>query len=172
MTLSPSTAVTLNTSTLYRPLMIQLKTAVGWNITCRSSRTAKPSPAYRALYPLDNRVYFLTGSYGTGKSHLCLMLANYLSLKPNDVEMVCFFDNWRQRDPEGAEKLHNLRGEGRYLLALCEYGGGDDFDSMVLRSIQTAIDREELQEAWLDTHYQEAVRQIERWQARRAFGTS
>jgi len=124
----------------------------------------------RALYPLDNRVYFLTGSYGTGKSHLSLMLANYLSLKPNDVEMVRFFENWRQRDREGAEKLHNLRGEGRYLLALCEYGGGDDFDSMVLRSIQTAIDREELHEAWLDTHYQEAVRQIERWEARSRAG--
>lgn len=40
----------------------------------------------RALYPLDNRVYLLTGSYGTGKSHLCLMLANYLSLKPGDPE--------------------------------------------------------------------------------------
>ena len=124
----------------------------------------------RALYPLDNRVYFLTGSYGTGKSHLCLMLANYLSLKPGDVEMVRFFDNWRLRDREGAERLQNLRGEGRYLIALCEYGGSDDFDSMVLRAIQAAINREELREAWLDTHYQEAVRQINRWEARARAG--
>src|SRR3989304_6774942 len=124
----------------------------------------------RSLYPLDNRVYFLTGSYGTGKSHLCLMLANYLSLKPADVEIVRFFQNWRQRDLDGGEKLYNLRGEGRYLLALCEYGVGDDFDSMVLRSIQAAIDREELHDAWLDTHYQEAVRQIERWEARQRAG--
>jgi hypothetical protein len=118
----------------------------------------------RALYPLDNRVYLLTGSYGTGKSHLCLMLANYLTLKPSDPEMVAFFDNWAEQDAEGAEKLRNLRGEGRYLVALGDYGKGDDFDSMVLRALQAAIDREELHEAWLDTHYQEAVRQIERWQ--------
>ena len=38
----------------------------------------------RSLYPLDSRVYLLTGSYGTGKSNLCLMLANYLTLKPSD----------------------------------------------------------------------------------------
>ena len=124
----------------------------------------------RSLYPLDNRVYFLTGSYGTGKSHLCLMLANYLSLKPDDVEMVRFFGNWAEQDPDGAEHLRNLRGEGRYLLALCEYGVGDDFDSMVLRAIQSAINREELQDAWLDTHYQEAVRQLDRWNARQQAG--
>ena len=56
-----------------------------------------------ALYPKDNRVYLLTGSYGTGKSHLCLMLANYLSLKPDGPEMVAFFDNWARRDAAGAE---------------------------------------------------------------------
>ncbi|MFQ5854904.1 MAG: hypothetical protein ACE5LU_04580 [Anaerolineae bacterium] len=124
----------------------------------------------RALYPLDNRVYLLTGSYGTGKSHLCLMLANYLTLKPGDPEMVAFFENWSRRDPEGAEKLRNLRGEGRYLVALGDYGRGDDFDSMVLRALQDAIEREELHEAWLDTHYQEAVRQIERWEERERRG--
>jgi hypothetical protein len=118
----------------------------------------------RALYPLDNRVYLLTGSYGTGKSHLCLMLANYLTLKPSDPEVVAFFDNWAKRDAEGAEKLRNLRGEGRYLVALGDYGKGDDFDGMILRALQAAIEHEDLQEAWLDTHYQEAVRQIERWQ--------
>lgn len=124
----------------------------------------------RALYPLDNRVYLLTGSYGTGKSHLCLMLANYLSLKPDDLEMAAFFDNWRQRDADEAEKLRNLRGEGRYLVALGEYGLTDDFDSMVLRALQAAIEREELQDTWLDTHYQEAIRQLERWAVRQSQG--
>ncbi len=124
----------------------------------------------RALYPLDNRVYLLTGSYGTGKSHLCLMLANYLSLKPTDLEMVAFFNNWSQRDADEAEKLRNLRGEGRYLVALAEYGLGDDFDSMILRAVQAAVEREGLQETWLDTHYREATRQIENWEARQNRG--
>lgn len=124
----------------------------------------------RALYPLDNRVYLLTGSYGTGKSHLCLMLANYLSLKTSDPEMVAFFNNWSQREADEAEKLRNLRGEGRYLVALAEYGSGDDFDSTVLKAIQAAVEREGLQETWLDTHYQEATRQLDNWQERQSRG--
>ena len=126
----------------------------------------------RALYPKDNRVYLLTGSYGTGKSHLCLMLANYLSLKPDDPEMVAFFDNWAQRDAAGAEKVRNLRGEGRYLVALCEYGVGDDFDSTVLRAIGRACEREGIEEVWLDTEYHEAIRQIERWEAQAQAGAA
>ena len=126
----------------------------------------------RALYPKDGRVYLLTGSYGTGKSHLCLMLANYLSLKPDDPEMVAFFDNWAQRDATGAEKMRNLRGEGRYLVALGEYGTGDDFDGMVLRAVGRACEREGIAEAWLDTEYHEAVRQVERWEAQAQAGAA
>ena len=32
-----------------------------------------------ALDSKDKRVYLITGNYGTGKSHLCLMLANYFA---------------------------------------------------------------------------------------------
>lgn len=126
----------------------------------------------RALYPKDGRVYLLTGSYGTGKSHLCLMLANYLSLKPGDPEMAAFFENWARRDSAGAEKVRNLRGGGRYLVALGEYGVGDDFDSMVLRAIARACEREGVAEVWLDTEYHEAVRQIERWEAQTQAGAA
>ena len=37
----------------------------------------------RAVLVNDNRCYFLTGNYGTGKSHLCLMIANLFSNKSN-----------------------------------------------------------------------------------------
>ena len=124
----------------------------------------------RALYPKDGRVYLLTGSYGTGKSHLCLMLSNYLSLKPGDPEMAAFFENWARRDAAGAEKVRNLRGEGRYMVALCEYGVGDDFDSMVLRAVARACEREGVEEVWLDTEYHEAIRQLERWEVQAQAG--
>jgi len=125
-----------------------------------------------ALYPMGDRVYLLTGSYGTGKSHLCLMLANYLSLKPDDPEMAAFFENWAQRDAVGVEKVRNLRGEGRYLVALGEYGVGDDLDSMVLRAIGRACEHEGIEEVWLDTEYHEAIRQIERWEAHTQSGAA
>jgi len=44
-----------------------------------------------ALNPKDRRFYFLSGSYGTGKSHLCLMLGNYFAKQSNSLEMATFF---------------------------------------------------------------------------------
>jgi hypothetical protein len=126
----------------------------------------------RLLLPMDNRVYLLLGSYGTGKSHLCLMLANYLSRKSNEPGMETFFENWASQDPVQAEQIRTWRGDGRFLVALPEYGQGavgDDFDSLVLRAIEKACQREEFT-GFLDTHYKEAVRQLERWQEREESG--
>jgi len=62
----------------------------------------KPIAAHRqvfekianALNPLDRRFYFLSGSYGTGKSHLLLMMANYFA-SPSDLpEIEAFFKNY------------------------------------------------------------------------------
>ena len=55
----------------------------------------KPIAAHRqvfekianALNPLDRRFYFLSGSYGTGKSHLLLMMANYFA-SPSDLPEI------------------------------------------------------------------------------------
>ena len=124
----------------------------------------------RALRPVDGRVYLLTGSYGTGKSHLCLMLANYLSKKVDAPEMVQFFENWADRDRDQKERLGNLRGVGRFLVALCEYGVGDDFEAMVLKAIVSACEREGYT-GMLDTHYNEAVRQIDSWGEKAAVGS-
>jgi len=41
---------------------------------------------------------------------------------------------------------------------------------MVLRAINAAVERESLGDVWLDTHYQEAVRQIVRWEERQQSG--
>ena len=57
----------------------------------------------RALRPLDDRVYLLTGNYGTGKSHLLLMLANYLADDPASSGMKAFFANYREQDPTEAD---------------------------------------------------------------------
>ncbi len=123
----------------------------------------------RALRPVDGRVYLLTGSYGTGKSHLSLMLANYLSKKVDAPEMVQFFENWAHRDRDQKERLWNARGDGRFLVALCEYGVGDDFEAMVLKAISSACDREGYA-GMLDTHYSEAARQIDSWAEKAAVG--
>ena len=53
-----------------------------------------------ALNPKDRRCYFLSGSYGTGKSHLCLMLGNYFAVQSNSLEMETFFKNYETSQQE------------------------------------------------------------------------
>ena len=49
----------------------------------------------RGLYhPNDKKFYLLSGSYGTGKSHLCLMTANVLSRSSGDPEIAGFYENY------------------------------------------------------------------------------
>ena len=117
----------------------------------------------RALYPNEHRVYALRGSYGTGKSHLFLMLANYFDLKPDAPEMEQFFANYAEQDSEGAKKMRNWRADGRYLVAICRYGIGDDFEATVLRAIEEASEREGF-EGLENTHYHEALRRLNTWE--------
>ena len=84
-------------------------------VPIRSHRNAFLELAQSQLPSKENKekVFMLTGSFGTGKSHLCLMLANYFSLKPTELEMEAFFENWARRDVTGSQTVRNWRGDGR-----------------------------------------------------------
>src|SRR5438876_9427378 len=71
----------------------------------------------RSLNIKDNRCYLLTGAYGTGKSHLCLMFANYLQTPAGEQPIPKFIENYTDMDPQPAEELTPKRGAGRHLLA-------------------------------------------------------
>lgn len=118
----------------------------------------------RALNVKDRRCYLLTGSYGTGKSHLCLMLANYVQTPAGEAPMPAFFENYVQVDPTAAEVLRAKRDSGRYLVALCQWGGRGDFEEVVLRAVDEALRREGFADDF-DTHYLQAIKKIEDWQA-------
>jgi hypothetical protein len=146
----------------------------------------KPIAAHRqvfeamanALNPLDRRFYFLSGSYGTGKSHLLLMLANYFA-NPSDVpEIEAFFANYAAAQSEvllkpgealkerKAASLKEARKSGRFLVALCRYNLNLDFEGAALRALEEALRRDD-SSILLDTHYREALRRIADWEARR-----
>jgi len=75
----------------------------------------------RGLYtPNDKKFYLLSGSYGTGKSHLCLMLANLLSKSSDDPGLQEFYGNYSKLDGEHAKILKNNRKGGQYLVAMCD----------------------------------------------------
>ena len=146
----------------------------------------KPIAAHRqvfekianALNPLDRRFYFLSGSYGTGKSHLLLMLANYFA-SPSDLpEIGSFFTNYETAQGEvllkpgetlkerKAASLKEARKSGRYLVALCRYSLNLDFEGTVLRAMEEALQKDE-SNILLDSHYSEALRRIKDWESRR-----
>ena len=123
----------------------------------------KPIKAHRivferianALNPRDRRFYFLSGSYGTGKSHLLLMLGNYFT-SPSDVpEIKTFFDNYEVAQNEillkpdealterKAKSLQEARKSGSYLVVICRYSLNLDFEGALLRALVEALQKDE-----------------------------
>ena len=148
-------------------------------------RNYKPITAHReafekiakALNPLDRRFYFLSGSYGTGKSHLLLMLANFFANQSDLPEMSSFFSNYEisQKDDirrpgeelgeRTAASLKDARKNGRYLVAICRYSLNLDFEGAVLRALEDAL-RKDDSSILFSSHYQEALRRITDWEIR------
>jgi hypothetical protein len=91
----------------------------------------------RGVYqPTDKKFYLLSGSYGTGKSHLCLMTANFLSRSSGDPQISGFYENYARLDADKAQMLKNIRKDGQYLVAICDYHSGGKFEDVVLRALR------------------------------------
>lgn len=144
----------------------------------------------KGLYEIqDKRAYILNGSYGTGKSNLLLMIANYLMNNSDSETMKSFFDNYilREEDEkileydteEGIEskkieiikninKLKSLRKTNKpHFVALCKYDVSGDFTEILLRAINEAFIRENLPVDKFDSIYNEAIRKIELWEEKK-----
>ncbi|WP_425060961.1 hypothetical protein SCACP_17260 [Sporomusa carbonis] len=137
----------------------------------------KPIQAHRkafeimaeGIYKKDSkRCFILSGSYGTGKSHLCLMTANYLESPSDMPEMEQFFRNYAEAEEEEqvkkADLLKNIRKAGRYLVCICDYGLESSFETIILRSIKDALEREGINIEELDSHYLQALKKLELWE--------
>ena len=118
----------------------------------------------RGLYqPNDKKFYLLSGSYGTGKSHLCLMYANALSRSSGDTEIKGFYDNYEKLDADAAKQLRNIRKGGQYLVAVCDYHSGKRFEDVVLKAVFDACKSKGL-DAGVETEFDEAERQLADWE--------
>lgn len=118
----------------------------------------------RGLYqPNDKKFYLLSGSYGTGKSHLCLMLANFLSRSSGDPDIKGFYDNYEKLDADTAKMLRNIRKDGQYLVAICDYHAGKKFEEVVLKAIFEACENKGL-DAGIQTEFDEAERLLNDWE--------
>lgn len=119
----------------------------------------------RGLYmPNDKKFYLLSGSYGTGKSHLCLMLANVLGKSSDDPSLQGFYENYTKLDSQKAKDLKNVRKGGQFLVAVCEYGSGRKFEDEVLRAIVQACNERGI-DIGKFTEFDEAERRLGEWEA-------
>jgi hypothetical protein len=118
----------------------------------------------RGLYqPNDKKFYLLSGSYGTGKSHLCLMFANVLNRSSSDPELKGFYDNYEKLEPDMAKTLRNIRKDGQYLVAICDYHSGKRFEDVVLKAVLEACQARGL-ESQVQTEFDEAERRLADWE--------
>lgn len=102
----------------------------------------------------------LTGHYGTGKSHLLLMLANIFSQTPDQPELKTFFETFEDADPEIARQVKNIRGSKRYLVVIPDYTSTADFNEAVLNALEESLQKEEFSTE-ISTIYKEAVRYLD-----------
>lgn len=118
----------------------------------------------RGIYePNDKKFYLLSGSYGTGKSHLCLMAANFLSRSSGDPGIAGFYENYARLDPEKATRLKNVRRDGQYIVAICDYHSGQRFEDVVMRAVFEACKAKGL-DTGVETEFKEAERQLSEWE--------
>ncbi|MFC0525911.1 hypothetical protein ACFFGV_20245 [Pontibacillus salicampi] len=135
----------------------------------RSHRDAFEKIANGLIQKDNKRFYLLTGSYGTGKSHLCLMAANYLSTPSNTPEIEAFFNNFKsmaEEDKENTsnlERLKSVRKNKKFLVCICDYDSNDSFMEIILKSILSALTREGIDSRKVESPYKEAIRKIKEW---------
>lgn len=129
----------------------------------KGHRTAMQRICRGLFTPNDKKFYLLSGSYGTGKSHLCLMLANLLSKSSDDPGMQEFYNSYAKLDPEQAKNLRNIRKGGQFLVAVCDYGAGMRFEDAVLKAIiEACAERGIATEK--QTEFEEAERLLVEWE--------
>jgi len=105
-----------------------------------------------------------------GKSHLCLMTANYLESPSDMPEMEQFFQNYAEaEEEEQIKKADQLKKTGRYLVCICDYGLETSFETIVLRAVKEALEREEINPDELDSHYLQALKKLELWESKHTY---
>ena len=63
------------------------------------------------------------------------MTANVLSLFSGDPGIGGFYENYAKLDSEKAGLLKNIRKDGQYLVAICDYHSGRHFEDVVMRIV-------------------------------------
>lgn len=119
----------------------------------------------RGLSPGSNeRAHLVSGAYGTGKSHLGLVLANYFAVPSQSPQLEPLFSQMAQHDPDKAAEIRLLRQSQRGFLIVTINGmGGSTFDQALLEGLRNALLRENLSHLVPTTAFELARDRITAW---------
>ncbi|MCS4169391.1 phage pi2 protein 07 [Salinibacter ruber] len=112
-----------------------------------------------------NRVHLLTGSYGTGKSYLLLVLANLLGRGMEGEEVETLVERIRKKErryeDDLSEEVRRARDLDRYLVVVPDFAE-KDFKRALLDALRRALEQEGI-DYRPRTEYRRASELIERW---------
>lgn len=134
----------------------------------KSSRAALKSIC-EGLHPTSTkRVHLITGTYGTGKSHFGLVVANFVSRDIDEPDFSPLLDKLRERDDELTKHILSLRkAQKRFLLVLPEpHWDPEGFHHSLLTALAEALSRENISYR-PSTHFTAALERIEDWRKQR-----
>src|SRR4028118_2275076 len=112
----------------------------------------------------EQRARSFVGTYGTGKSDLMLMIANYVTRSSDDPLLAPFFERLRHLNHAQAEAIYKARlGKSPFLLVLLQADTAVTFSSFVLTGLADSLKAQSLENLLTNTYYQAALKQIEEW---------
>ncbi len=120
----------------------------------------------RSLNPVSNeRARMLSGTFGTGKSDLLLMLCNYFLRPVDDPIMQPFYEKLRRINEAQYTTIYQQRANKKpFLVVLLQANAVTPFPGFILHGLEQALKRAELDDLMLPTRYAAASQKIEEWQ--------
>jgi len=147
-------------------------------IAPKSARAALRA-MFEGFHPTSQmRVHLITGTYGTGKSHFGLVLANLVSRGIDDPILKVFFAKLGQKDEHLVNTIKRIReATKKYLVVLPDpHWDPEGFNHSLLTSLVEALQRESI-DFEPPTVFRAAMECIDNWKendadAWRKFGDS
>lgn len=113
----------------------------------------------------NRRAWLFSGSYGTGKSHLCLVLLAILAKTFDDPQIYSeLLRKVRNISPETEELIRFQIGkEGKKMLPVIITGSDKPIEECFTTALQLALQEHNLQNLYPKTNFTAALKQIELW---------
>jgi hypothetical protein len=120
----------------------------------------------RSLNPVSNeRARMLSGTFGTGKSDLLLLLCNYFLRPVDDPIMQPFYEKLKRINEAQYTTIYQQRANKKpFLVVLLQANAVTPFPGFILHGLEQALKRAGLDDLMLPTRYAAASQKIEEWQ--------